>query len=193
MNGFETGIRLGGIYAQAFFELAERSKMLDSVKDDLDAVRNVSIEVRDFGALMVSPYFSTEYKGQIIQKMFGGKLSDLTMDFLMVAVRHNRMMFLAQIIDKFNELREIGQGYRIVEVTVTEPMSKEEAKRFSTDMAGALKSKVKLQVSVNPSIIGGTIIRYDGKVIDNSIRGRLRQAVATIMSSQRRQEKVDEV
>jgi F-type H+-transporting ATPase subunit delta len=193
MNGFETGIRLGGIYAQALFELAERSKMLDSVKDDLDAVRNVSIEVRDFGALMVSPYFSTEYKGQIIQKMFGGKLSDLTMDFLMVAVRHNRMMFLAQIIDKFNELREIGQGYRIVEVTVTEPMSKEEAKRFSTDMAGALKSKVKLQVSVNPSIIGGTIIRYDGKVIDNSIRGRLRQAVATIMSSQRRQEKVDEV
>jgi F-type H+-transporting ATPase subunit delta len=193
MNGFETGIRLGGIYAQALFELAERSKMLDSVKDDLDAVRNVSIEVRDFGALMVSPYFSTEYKGQIIQKMFGGKLSDLTMNFLMVAVRHNRMVFLAQIIDKFNELREIGQGYRIVEVTVTEPMSKEEAKRFSTDMAGALKSKVKLQVSVNPSIIGGTIIRYDGKVIDNSIRGRLRQAVATIMSSQRRQEKVDEV
>jgi F-type H+-transporting ATPase subunit delta len=193
MNGFETGIRLGGIYAQALFELAERSKMLDAVKDDLDAVRNVSIEVRDFGALMASPYFSTEYKGQIIQKMFGGKLSDLTTNFLMVAVRHNRMMFLAQIIDKFNELREIGQGYRIVEVTVTEPMSKEEAKRFSTDMAGALKSKVKLQVSVNPSIIGGIIIRCDGKVIDNSIRGRLRQAVGTIMSSQRRQEKIDEV
>jgi len=193
MNGFETGIRLGGIYAQALFELAERSKMLDSVKDDLDAVRNVSIEVRDFGALMESPYFSTEHKGQIIQKMFGGKLSDLTINFLMVAVRHNRMMFLAQIIDKFNELREIGQGYRIVEVTVTEPMSKEEAKRFSTDMAGALKSKVKLQVSVNPSIIGGIIIRCDGKVIDNSIRGRLRQAVGTIMSSQRRQEKIDEV
>ena len=193
MNGFETGIRLGGIYAQALFELAERSKMLDAVKDDLDVVQNVSVEVRDFGALMASPYFSTEYKGQIIQKMFGGKLSDLTMNFLMVAVRHNRMMFLAQIIDKFNELREIGQGYRIVEVTVTEPMSKEEAKRFSTDISGALKSRVKLQVSVNPSIMGGIIIRYDGKVIDNSIRGRLRQAVGTIMSSQRRQEKVDEV
>jgi F-type H+-transporting ATPase subunit delta len=193
MNGFETGIRLGGIYAQALFELAERSKMLDSVKDDLDAVRNVSIEVRDFGVLMVSPYFSTEYKGQIIQKMFGGKLSDLTTNFLMVAVRHNRMMFLAQIIDKFNELREIGQGYRIVEVTVTEPMSKEEAKRFSTDIAGALKSKVKLQVSVNPSIIGGIIIRYGDKLVDNSLRGRLRQAVGTIMSSQKRQEKVDEV
>jgi len=193
MNGFETGIRLGGIYAQALFELAERSKMLDSVKDDLDAVRNVSIEVRDFGALMESPYFSTEHKGQIIQKMFGGKLSDLTINFLIVAVRHNRMMFLAQIIDKFNELQEIGQGYRIVEITVTEPMSKEEAKRFSTNIAGALKSKVKLQVNVNPSIMGGIIIRYDGKVIDNSIRGRLRQAVETIMSSQRRQEKVDEV
>ncbi len=193
MNGFETGMHLAKIYAQALLELAEQAKMGESIRDELEIVQSVNVREKDFGALMESPYFSTEYKGEVVQKMFEGKLSDLTMNFLMAAVRHNRMMFLPQIIDRFNELRETQQGYRIVQVTVSEPMSREMAERLSTNMAGAMKSKVKLQVSVNPSIIGGIIIRYGDKVIDNSIRGRLRQAVGTIMSSQRRQEKVDEV
>ena len=193
MNGFETGIRLAEVYAQALFELAEQTKMRDAVKNELDLVRDVSVEARDFAVLMASPYFSTEYKGQIVQKMFTGRLSDLTMNFLMTAVRHERMMFLPQMIDKFNELWEMREGYHIVQVTVSEAMSREEAERFSADIASAMKSKVKLQVSVNPTIIGGIIIRYDGKVMDNSLRGRLCRAVDTIIGRQRMQEKVNEV
>jgi len=193
MNGFETGMHLAKIYAQALFELAEQTKSIEFIKSDLDMVRDVGIQEKDFGALMESPYFTTEYKGQIVQKIFETRLSDLTMNFLMTAVRHERMTFLPQIIDRFNELRETRQGYRIVQVTISEPMSREGAERLSTDIAAAMKSKVKLQVSVNPSIIGGIIIRYGDKVIDNSLKGRLHRAVDTIINRQRIQEKADEV
>jgi len=193
MNEIDAGIRLGEIYAQALFELAEQSKMIDVIKDDLDIVRCVSIQEKVFGVLMVSPYFSAEHKEQIVQKIFSGKLSDLTLNFLITAIRHNRMMFLPQIIDRFNELLETHEGYCIVQVTVSEAMSKEGAKKLSENIAGAVKNKVKLQVDVNPSIMGGIIIRCGDRVIDNSIRSRLRRAVKTIMSRQKTQEKIDEV
>jgi len=193
MNVIDAGIRLGEVYAQALFELAEQSKMIDVIKDDLDVVRSVSIQEKDFEALMVSPYFSAEYKGQIAQKIFSGKLSDLTVNFLITAIRHNRMMFLPQIIDRFNELLETHEGYCIVQVTVSEAMSKEGAKKLSENIAGAVKNKVKLQVDVNPSIMGGIIIRCGDRVIDNSIRSRLRRAVKIIMSRPKMQEKIDEV
>lgn len=193
MNVIDAGIRLGEVYAQALFELAEQSKTIDVIKDDLDVVRSVSIQEKDFEALMVSPYFSAEYKGQIAQKIFSGKLSDLTVNFLITAIRHNRMMFLPQIIDRFNELLETHEGYCIVQVTVSEAMSKEGAKKLSENIAGAVKNKVKLQVDVNPSIMGGIIIRCGDSVIDNSIRSRLRRAVKIIMSRPKMQEKIDEV
>jgi len=201
MNVIDAGTHVGEVYAQALFELArqtpgglaEQSKMIDAIKDDLDVVRGVSIQERDFGALMVSPYFSSEHKEQIVQKIFSGKLNDLTVNFLMAAIRHNRMMFLPQIIDKFNELREAHEGYCIVQATVSEALSKEEAKRLSENIGGAVKNKIKLRVDVNPSIMGGIIIRCGDRVIDNSIRGRLRRAVKTIMSRPKMQEKNDEV
>jgi F-type H+-transporting ATPase subunit delta len=129
----------------------------------------------------------------MVQKIFSGKLNDLTIDFLRAVIRHNRMVFLPQIVNRYNELWEAHHGYKIVQVTVSDAMSSQETERLSADMAQAMKNKVKLQIGVNPSIMGGIIIRYGDRVIDNSIRGRLRRAIGAIMSRPKRRGKADEV
>jgi F-type H+-transporting ATPase subunit delta len=192
MNVIDAAVHLAEIYARALFELAERSKMVNAIKDDLDIVQNLIIKEKDFGALMASPYFSPDYKEQIAQKIFSGKLSDLTIDFLRVVIRHNRMVFLPQIINRFNEIWEAHHGYKIVQVTVSQVLNSQETEMLSADMARAMNNKVKLQIGVNPSIMGGVIIRFGDRVIDNSIRSRLRRAVNTIMSRQKAG-KIDEV
>lgn len=185
MNIIDAAVHLADIYARALFELAERSKMVNAIKDDLDIVQDISVQEKEFRTLMASPYFSADYKEQIVQKIFSGKLCDLTIDFLRVVIRHNRMMFLPQIIDRFGQLWEAHHGYQIVQVTVSQAMDSRETERISADIAHAMNNKVKLQVGVNPSIMGGIIIRYGDRVIDNSIRSRLRRAVNTIMSRQK--------
>jgi F-type H+-transporting ATPase subunit delta len=192
MNVIDAAVHLAEIYARALFELAERSKMVNAIKDDLDIVQDICIKEKDFGVLMVSPYFSPDCKEQILQKIFSGKLNDLTIDFLRVVIRHDRMVFLPQIINRFNEIWEAHHGYKIVQVTVSQAMNSQETEMLSADMARAMNNKVKLQIGVNPSIMGGVIIRFGDRVIDNSIRGRLRRAVNTIMSRQKAG-KIDEV
>jgi F-type H+-transporting ATPase subunit delta len=192
MNVIDAAVHLAEIYARALFELAERSKMVNAIKDDLDIVQDICIKEKDFGVLMVSPYFSSDCKEQILQNVFSGKLNDLTIDFLRVVIGHDRMVFLPQIIDRFNEIWEAHHGYKIVQVTVSQAMNSQETEMLSADMARAMNNKVKLQIGVNPSIMGGVIIRFGDRVIDNSIRNRLRRAVNTIMS-RHKAGKIDEV
>jgi F-type H+-transporting ATPase subunit delta len=193
MNVIDVAVHLAEIYGRAFFELAEHSQMVNVIKDDLDVVQDISVQEKDFRVFMASPYFSSGYKEQMVQKIFSGKLNDLTIDFLRAVIRHNRMVFLPQIVNRYNELWEAHHGYKIVQVTVSDAMSSQETERLSADMAQAMKNKVKLQIGVNPSIMGGIIIRYGDRVIDNSIRGRLRRAIGAIMSRPKRRGKADEV
>ena len=193
MNVNEAGIRLGEIYAQALFELARDSNMVDAVKYDLDALHIIAAEEKGFATFLSSPYFSQQCKEQLLRKVFSAKLADLTTNFLTVAVGHDRMMFLPQITSRYDELWDVYHGRQLVKVTVSEVMSDDEVKKLSQDIAGAIKGSIKLELAVNPAIIGGVVIRYGDRVIDNTVKGRLHRAVKALTSLGEEQEKIGEV
>jgi F-type H+-transporting ATPase subunit delta len=76
-----------------------------------------------------------------------------------------------------------------VKVTVSKPLNEGEVERLSADIASAINKKVKLELAVDPSIIGGITIRYGDKMVDNTVRSRLQQAVKTIIEQGRRRGK----
>jgi len=181
--------RLGRIYAQALFDLAEQSQMIDAVKSELDTVTAVIAGDKDFEALISSPCFYADFKEKLMTKAFSGKLGELSMDFLMVVIRHNRMAFLPQIAAHYDGFWQTYHNYCPVKVTVSKPLSESEVERISADIASATNKKVKLELAVDPSIIGGITIRYGDKMVDNTVRSRLRQAVKTIIEQGRRRGK----
>jgi F-type H+-transporting ATPase subunit delta len=172
--------QLGEIYAQALFELAEQSQIIDAVKDELDFLTDVHTQSKDFVVVMASPYFVDEFKKDLLNKLFAGRLNDLTLNFLMVTAGHNRTMFLSQIIESYMELWEAHHGYIYVKTTVSKQMDSNEIQKLKDDISARLNSKTRLEVFVNPSIIGGCVIRYDSMVIDNTIKNRLQLAAKAI-------------
>jgi F-type H+-transporting ATPase subunit delta len=179
-------------YAEALFELADECSVMDAVKEDLDFWTKLCSMEKDFEKLFFSPYFSSEYKQQFVDKVLSGKISDLAMNFLMVVIKHNRTAYLPQIIAKYHNLWETRQGYCSVEVTVAKVMTPDEVGKLSADIASAINRKIQLELSVNPYVIGGAIIRYDDKVIDNTVQSRLQKAVETIIRRGKTR-KIDEV
>jgi F-type H+-transporting ATPase subunit delta len=168
-------------YAAVLFELADESGVLQAVKEDLDCWTGICGMAGDFEKLIVSPYFPSEYKQQFVHKMLSGKMADLTMDFLAVVIRHNRAKFLPHIIAGYNRLWDVREGYCPVEVTVAGWISDDEVKKLAADMASMMDCKVKLKLTINPEILGGVIIRFSDKVIDNTVKGRLHKAVEAII------------
>jgi F-type H+-transporting ATPase subunit delta len=180
MNIDEKAVRLGQIYAQAIYELAEQTQSIDVLKNDFDILANLAAGSEDFGKLMSSPSFHEGQKKNLVSEVFSGKLNELTMNLLMVVIEHNRMRFLPQIIAKYTELWEAFHGLHRVKVVVARAIDSAEIERITSSIAEAIKGQTKLEVVVNPSILGGIIIRHGNKVIDNSIRNRLQLTVKEV-------------
>jgi F-type H+-transporting ATPase subunit delta len=180
----DTGTRVAKIYAQALFELAESSAAIDVVKESLDFVAAVIVQQKDFASLLSFPWFTDEDKQMLAGKIFSGRLANLTLDFLMVVIKHNRTGHLPQIAEQYNRLWETHYGYCPVQITVSRQMNDDEIKKLYADIATEIKKRVKLEMCIDPSIIGGITIRCGDKVIDNTVRTRLRQVVKATTNPQ---------
>jgi len=185
-----TSIRLREIYAQSLFDLArltpgglaDQQKSVDMVKSDLDILSDIIGQEKNFIKLLDSPYFSTDYKEQLVERLLSPVVTNLTTKFLMAVIRHSRAGLLNDIIVRYSDLWDAYHGYYHVKVTVPRALEDGQVKRLSDGIAAALKSNIKLEVAVEPEIIGGAIIRCGDKVIDNSIRNRIDVAVKTVMT-----------
>jgi len=193
MNVNDIAIRLGEVYSQALFALAGESDCVEQVKEDVDAIAAVIDQDTDFVSLMVSPYFSEQYKQELVLKVFGGRFNELTMNFLKTVIEHERTVFLPQILDRFKELWDALHGRAVVKVTVSEPIDEQELAKLTIDISATMNRPADVEMCVNPEIIGGAVINYGDRIIDNSIRGRLHRAVAAVTSRAKRGLEVNEV
>jgi F-type H+-transporting ATPase subunit delta len=179
--------RIAGIYAHTLLDLAQQSQTVEPVAADLDGVSALLKQQPNFQAFLASPYFAEQTKGDLVRRVFTGKLNSLTLHFLSVMIDHDRGAFLPHIIDRFHQLHREYQGYKPVTVTVARPRSQEQLGKLSQELAEALNAKVDLDVHVDPSLLGGVIIRYGEEMLDNSIRGRLARTIHQLTNPQKRQ------
>ena len=177
---------MGEIYGQTLFALATEQGQVDVVKDDLDSIDKFMFAEGDFHAIMESPFLSVENKSKLAERLFADKVCELTLNFLLVAGAKNRLGALPNIIKKYNRLYREFKGHKDIWMTVSHALDHNEREAVKASLAQALKTEnITLEFNVEPAILGGTIIRYEGKMIDNSVRTRLHQAVNTIISQGR--------
>jgi F-type H+-transporting ATPase subunit delta len=179
---------IGQLYAAALFELARDAQQVDAVGDNMLALAQVVASEKEFLTVSMSPYFSRESKGQLLQTVFAGHVVGLTMDFLQVVNKHNRMSHLPLITQEYEKLRDMYAGCSRIEVTFAKEMSESEIAKFTDQIKAAIKSEVKLAVRVDPSIIGGVILRRGDMIVDNTVRRGLLDAVKVITSRRKNQE-----
>ncbi len=177
-----TDLRLRENYANTLFELAGENQTIDAVKEDLETIAGIIREENDLVKFLMSPYFSRQCKEQLVAAALSARISELTMNFLMVLIRHNRVGLLPEIILRYGQLWDAERRCYPVDVTVSRPLEPGEAEKLTADMEAAVGGAVRLGLAVNPDILGGAIIRCGDKVIDNSVHNRLRTAVKTIIS-----------
>jgi len=173
------------IYCEVLFELAEEAGTVDAVMDDLASVEEILRADTEFAALMTSPTVKGEEKSQVVRRVFEGKLSDLTLDFLSVLAKRNRMANLFDISLKYESLIDKHYKRHPVQVVLAHQPDQKKIDQLKDRIGEAIGGQVKLSIEVDPSIVGGIILHKDGKVIDNSVATRLKRAVGIIVEKSR--------
>jgi F-type H+-transporting ATPase subunit delta len=109
----------------------------------------------------------------MIEKTFGGRASPLFLNFLKVVAEHGRLDVLRDIRRMthllFDEMR-----HRVrIKVTTAAPLDEDLAARISETLRGILGQQPRLEQAVDPSLIGGLVLRVGDKIFDGSVATRL--------------------
>lgn len=169
------------IYSDVMFELAEDAGLVERVMDDLDAVAEVMKEEPEFLTLLTLGQVKEDEKAKMIRRVFKGRVNDLTLDFLCVLAKRNRMNFVHGIGDRYQVLLDERKNLHRIEVTLAKEPTDEQAEKIKTDIREALNAEIKLSVNIDPDILGGIIIKKGDLMVDNSVRTILSRTVDAIM------------
>lgn len=163
-----------GRYATALFELAQQAGSLDQTEADLQALGAALGESPELGSLMRDPIYTRAEQGNAMaaigQKM---GLSPLVQNVVGLMASKRRLFAVPQLIAVFEVLTAEHRGEITADVTAARPLSDTQQSALADKIKDATGKAVKLNVSVDESIIGGLIVKVGSKMIDSSIRSRL--------------------
>lgn len=158
-------------YAQALFSLAHERGLVNTVEDDLTQFDNL-VATRELSQLIFHPKVEKQAKKALISKL-GVEFNAITIDFLNLLVDKRREAAVSGITKHFKGLAIAERGEVHAAVISARKLSSQETTELAASL-GTGGKKVVLQESVDPSLLGGLIVRVGNKIYDGSVDRRLR-------------------
>jgi F-type H+-transporting ATPase subunit delta len=165
---------MAGRYAIALFDLALDEDKLEEVEEGLDRVDALLGQSDDFARVVRSPVFSSEEQGRALVAIAQHTgVTGLTANFLQLLVKNRRLFALRDIVSGFRRLLADHRGEVTAEVTSAVPLSEAQTEELKATLKAKTGKTVTLNTTVDPSILGGLIVKIGSRMIDTSIRSKL--------------------
>ncbi|MBY0582782.1 MAG: F0F1 ATP synthase subunit delta [Sphingomonas sp.] len=165
---------LPGRYATALFELARDAKAINAVESSLATVRAAIDDSADFKTLITSPLVS---RGAAIKAVAAVatllKLDATTSNFIGVLAENRRLAVLPQIIRAFRTLAANHRGETTAEVTSAHALTADQVTALKQSLRQRVGRDVSVDLNVDPTLLGGLVVRIGSQMIDSSIKTRL--------------------
>jgi F-type H+-transporting ATPase subunit delta len=167
---------LAARYASALFELAESERALDDVAANLVQLRQLIAESPELGRLVRSPALSREdqAKGMAAVLEEGGAHA-LTLKFVGSVTMNRRLFIIDDMIKEFLAELARRRGEVAADVTSAVELGQAQIDAVTTALREAVGQKVAVNLVVDPSLIGGLIVRVGSRMVDSSIRTKLQR------------------
>ncbi len=166
--------RLAARYALALFELADDQKKLDVVADDLRAFDAAAAESEDLHHLIHSPVLSRREQGAAIAAILETSGADeLTRNFVGIVAANRRLFRLHDMIDAYLAELARRRGEITAEVTSARTLNKQQTKTVEEALRQVVGGKVALSLEVDPSLIGGLVVKIGSRMVDSSLKTQL--------------------
>ncbi len=166
--------KIARVYAEALLEQALKQGKEQEIHDELRSlIVDVLLphpEVEDF---LVSGALGRDEKARLIATTFGGRASDLLVNFLQVLNEHDRLDLIRPCAALFGALLEGQRGQMRVQVRSAVALTAEEEERLLNELRQTMRIDPVLEKAVDPELLGGLVVRVGDWLYDASVRTRL--------------------
>lgn len=169
------GVRVSSRYAKSLLLLAIEQNMLEEAYRDMKSIAKVCKENRDFLVFLRSPIVKADKKVKVIQKVFDGQLGKLVSGFIDIITNHRRENALGEIAASF--VLQYKEYNKITTAELVSAVKLDDAQRNAVieKIKKSFTATIDIKETIDPSIIGGMIVRVGDKQFDASITRKLKE------------------
>jgi F-type H+-transporting ATPase subunit delta len=165
---------VSGRYATALFDLARDAGKVDVVAGDLGAFGRALTDSEDLQRLVRSPAISAADQGNALGALLTKMGADvLTKNFLLLVSRNRRLFAVGDMLGAFDKLLKKHKNQVRAEVTSAQALDEGQLTELKRTLAESTGRDVQLSLKVDPSILGGLIVKVGSQMIDSSLKTRL--------------------
>lgn len=161
-------------YGDALFELALEENRLDALYEEIAAAREVFLQNDELFKLLNHPKVVKDEKIAFIENVFQGRVSNEVMGFFRIIVTKDRYNEMIAIFDYFLHKVKEHKGIGTAQVTSAIDLSEEQKAAVENRLLKITRyHSFEMDYKVDPSILGGLIIRIEDRVVDSSLKTQL--------------------
>ena len=163
----------GSVYGTALYTLALEEGLTGTLLAELKVLQESFRETPDFIRLLSSPNLSKQERCQILDDSFRGKVHAYVLNFLKILTEKGYIKYFHDCFKTFEDLYNRDNGILPVTAITAVAMSDEQVQKLTAKLSRITEKQVSLQNKVDPSVLGGVRLDYDGKRLDDTVSHRM--------------------
>jgi F-type H+-transporting ATPase subunit delta len=166
--------QVGKTYARALISAAASAGVADEVLSQLRTlVDGYLAGSNKLTAALASPRIDESEKSRVIDKLFGGEFHPLLVNFLKVMGKRGRLGYVAAVRTAADSIHDEVLGRVVAEVRTATPMDETTRSLVTSRLSSVIQKQVRLQETVDSSLIGGMVVRIGDTVFDSSVANQI--------------------
>lgn len=162
-------------YAQALLDVAKKNSQVESILKETQFFSKHWRENKKLKVFFSNPDLTKEEKKQFIEHSFARLISRTFLNFLYILIDKNRLDYLPDMAEMYRKLSYELNGLEEVVAVSAHPIDQGLLDTLKNRLKKIINKEVKLELEVNPEILGGVSLRFRDKIIDGSLKYNLKQ------------------
>lgn len=170
-----------GRYAKSIFQLASEKNILSEIENNFSQLNLLMQDSVEFKKFVVNPTIQKQARLKIIESL-AGKLNfnKIFINFLKLINEKGRFFFLEKIIKDFFSILSISKGEVVADLIIANEITEDKKNEIKKELSQLYKKDIKLNFSIDESLISGSILKVGSKMIDNSAKSKFNRILNNI-------------
>jgi len=174
--------QVANMYGQALYDLAKEEQLEEIILQQLTALQEAFAGEPDFVRLLSAPNLSKQERCGILDDSFRGKLQPYVLHFLKLLTEKGFMRHFGDCCKAYTDIYNEDHGILPVRALTAVALTDGQRKKLTEKLETLTGKTVVLQCRVDPAVMGGVRLDYDGKCVDGTVQSRL-DAVRSLLKN----------
>ena len=164
---------VGSVYGKSLYELAREEALDALVAQQLSVLQQSFQQEPDFLRLLSSPNLTKQERCQILDSSFRGKVHPYLLNFMKILTEKSYIRHFSDCCDAYAELYNQEHGILNVTAVSAVALSAAQAEKLKDKLARITGKQIALRNRIDPHVLGGIRLDYDGQRLDDTVSHRL--------------------